>query len=575
MPAPVTSYASLYLFAVLALVPGGSQPKDEITTPPGLVDIKGGRTQIGTSVKIIEGLMEDSSKMQRAANALAAETPAHTVDVPDFALMATEVTNEQYLAFVQTAGGQPPQHWGQAAIDAASREFLETQGKARQAARDAGEPVPEAKVFERERWWAKNCETASWSIPEGEELKPVVYVNYANSQAYARWAGLRLMSEFEYQRAGRGNGDNTYPWGDEWDDEKYCATNALRKNRHSFAVGSFPDGQSEAGIMDLSGNVWEWTSSGYRGYPKFKIPTFDIGKGSRKQPVEGIPAWDSNQRVAVGGSFSNGKAVARLTTRRPTDRTQSTEALGFRCAASVEPGRDMASWALKDIPVEARPEDVSWFTDGSVAMDRWNSKTAETTEVGRGQTLPESYRIITGYNSILFVPVEKTLDTSTSALEKRSLKDGPQHLGILSTTLPILEPSLEPGTYMIAWRAEGDDPKPEKGEDDAEDAPESEPTAAELLGFDTEIAQFIFYDANGVPVRSRASGSFGFGRLKQGTVTFEDHEFKVIVDEEEVTQTEKWIHFALGIQSRLRGKGLTFTLELKVEPAELELDWRR
>ncbi|MDP6369361.1 MAG: formylglycine-generating enzyme family protein [Planctomycetota bacterium] len=571
----MTSFASLCLSALIALAPGGSQPKDEITTPPGLVDIKGGRTQIGTSVKVIEGLMEGSSKMLRAANALAAETPSHTVDVDDYALMVTEVTNEQYRAFVEAAGGQPPQHWGQASIDKAGREFLETQGKARQAAREAGEPVPEAKVFERERWWAKNWATANWEVPDGEELNPVVYVNYANAQAYARWAGLRLMSEEEYQRAGRDNSDNTYPWGDDWDDDKYCATNAQSENRNAFAVASFPEGKSPSGIFDLSGNVWEWTSTGYRGYPKFKIPTFEVGKGSRKTAVEGIPTWDSNQRVAVGGSFSNPPTVARITTRRPTDRTQSTEALGFRCAASADPGRDMAAWALKDIPVEARPEDVAWSTAGSVAMERWDSKGPSKTKVGRGQTLPDEYRVITGYSSILFVPVEKILDTSTSALEKRSLKDGPQHLGVLTTTLPILEPELEPGTYMLAWRAKGDDPKPEKGEDAEADATEAEPTAAEQLGFDTETAQFIFYDSNGTPVRARPAGSLGFSRLKPGAVTFEDHEFKVMVEEEEVTQTEKWVHFALGIQSRLRGKGLTFTLELKIDPAELERDWRR
>jgi formylglycine-generating enzyme required for sulfatase activity len=571
----VIPYTSLSLLALLSLAPSDTQPKDQITTPPGLVDIKGGRTKIGTSVDVIEGLMQKSSKMLRAANALAAETPAHTAEVDDFAMMVTEVTNEQFLSFVQKAGGQPPQHWGQTAIDAASREFLETLGKARQAAREAGEPVPQARVFERERWWAKNWGKVQWSIPDGEELQPVVYVNYANAQAYARWAGLRLMTEEEYQRAGRGNGDNTYPWGDDWNDEKYCATNALTKNRSAFAVASFPDGQSKSGLYDLAGNVWEWTSSGYRSYPKFKIPTFDVGKGSRKQKVEGIPAFDSNQRVAVGGSFSNGPAVARITTRRPTDRTQSTEALGFRCAASIQPGRDMASWAIKDIPVEARPEDVSWFAEGSVAMDRWESEMPETTKVGRGQTLPDNYRIITGYDSILFVPVETLLDTSLNSLEKRALKDGPQHLGLLTTTLPILEPELAPGTYMIAWRAEGEDPRALK-EEDTEDIDEpAEPSVVEALGLDTGQAHYIFYDTEGTPVRARPAGSLGFGRLKRGTVTFEDHDFIVVVDEEEVHQTQKWIHFDLGIQSRLRNRGLSFTLELRVDPAELELDWRR
>ena len=281
--------------------------------------------------------------------------------------------------------------------------------------------------------------------------------------AYARWAGLRLISEEEHQVAGRGDLERAYPWGDEYGEGH--ANGAEARRGGTAPVGSFPGGAAwldpegrhvppgtpgARAIHDLCGNVWEWTRSPYSAYPEFKA--LDVKIQGAKEKL--TPEFDANNRVSVSGSFGLPALALRLTTRRGTARWQTTSGLGLRCSASTVPGLDVAPSILRwDLPPPAWPDDVTYVPDLAVAIDRWQSE--------RGTAKPEGYRLITAYDHLTFIPVEESPFSGLATMKSRSTSR-PLELGVLSTTLRLVEPDLGPGTYTLSWRAGGE---PEEAQD--------------------------------------------------------------------------------------------------------------
>jgi len=200
-----------------------------------------------------------------------AERPPHTVSVDAFEIDKFEVTNEQFERFVTETG-------------------YET------GAEKAGEP----------QTWR--------TYAQDEPQHPVVKVTWNDAVAYCEWAEKRLPTEAEWEKAARGTEGYIYPWGNEWDPTK--ANTKEGGHRGTTAVGSFPEGGSLYGVMDMVGNVREWVSDWYKAYP-----------GSDYES----PYFGEKYRVIRGGGWFEETELATTTQRFASSVEARNDDIGFRC----------------------------------------------------------------------------------------------------------------------------------------------------------------------------------------------------------------------------------------------------
>ena len=582
---------SVVLLSCISLAaPQGVQP------PPGMVLVRGGTTKIGTTAKQLQAISEEN---EHNFTVVLRETPQHSVRVEDFFLQVSEVTNEQYAAYVAATGARPPWMWAdETVVNDARMAFLQEDHEKREAAKSAGLPVPERGKFDENVWWRKNWEGQPWSVPKSKETLPVTFVDYQAARAYARWAGLRLMTEFEYQRACRGNTTQNFPWGDDPPTTDRLVSLDNRTNE-PFAAGALPAGASREGIRHLAGNVWEWTSSPFVAYPKYENLVIKVGKGRNTMTLDDTVKWDANQRVVVGGSFQNATIAARCTTRRATDRTQNTDAVGFRCAASATPGLDIAVTVMKDdVPPQVRAEGMEFDETKVLAIDRWRSNrgTANTKDKDKEVPLP-GYAIITGFDYVLFVPAVEIEAVSLKGLRELSHEHGVVSMGVLSTTVPILEPELPAGTYFVSFRGASQPPEtPAASTDAGEDSiskgiqePQDEPVVDDDAIVSIEVPEgyewgqdhFIFYTPDDRPVAaiSTAGSDISYVRPKKPMVLVAaserdvpgvDEEGEPIIVKEPVDQAT----FKLNSWVKVSNKGFHYSLKLLFAPGTITDGWR-
>ena len=266
------------------------------------------------------------------------EAPVHTVTVAPFAIERHPVTNAQFGAFVSETG---------------YRTVAETApDPALFPGAAAADLVPGALVFRAtsgpvdlrdwRQWWDWMC-GANWRCPfgpessiEGKAEHPVVQVCYTDAVAYARWAGRRLPSEAEWEFAARGGTMTTYPWGDEaapggrlmantWQGRFPYRNDGALKWAGTSPVGVFPP--NRYGLVDMIGNVWEWTTTRFTGHHRLGAPA---------EACCGPAAPDPSVSQALkGGSHLCAPDYChryRPAARSPQSQDTATTHIGFRCA---------------------------------------------------------------------------------------------------------------------------------------------------------------------------------------------------------------------------------------------------
>ena len=177
------------------------------------------------------------------------------------------------------------------------------------------------------------------TFPAGWENKPVTWVSLEDARAYASWAGKRLPHEWEWQYAAQGRDGRMYPWGNSWNSEALPTPDKGRTMRGPDAVDAHPQGASPFGVMDLVGNVWQWTSDWYR--PDY-YQTLPAQPGVVRNPQGPADSYDPSdpgvpKRVQKGGSFlcTDQYCTAYEVGARGKEAEDSgTNHMSFRCVLS-------------------------------------------------------------------------------------------------------------------------------------------------------------------------------------------------------------------------------------------------
>ena len=204
--------------------------------------------------------------------------PERELQISGFYIGKVEVTNRQYRAFMLDTGAPPP-----------------------------------GGTQERGGWH-------DTSYPEGQADLPVVYVSWEEAARFAVWAGKRLPTEAEWEKAARGSDGRAYPWGNEFEQTRVVSRGAASP----MPVGSIPSGTSPCGALDMAGNIREWTADYYD-------PLF-YGRSPQADPTG--PAH-GRERVVRGGSWRHDCDVEGLTHfRRKEPPASRADDLGFRLAVS-------------------------------------------------------------------------------------------------------------------------------------------------------------------------------------------------------------------------------------------------
>jgi ergothioneine biosynthesis protein EgtB len=232
------------------------------------------------------------------------ELPEHRVYLNDYKMNAFPVTNEQYLEFIDDGGYETYKYWL-------------SDGWEKVKKNEWNAPMYWEKI--KDNWMVHDFLGSRNLNPK----EPVCHISYYEADAYCKWAGKRLPTEAEWEKAACWNENKQqktiFPWGNDQPTEQRA--NLLESYQWGCTeVGSYPEGISYYGCHQMIGDVWEWTSSEFIGYPGFKS---DFDEYNDK--------WFSNQKVLRGGSFGTPKMSIRGSYRNFFRLDERWMFSGFRC----------------------------------------------------------------------------------------------------------------------------------------------------------------------------------------------------------------------------------------------------
>lgn len=235
------------------------------------------------------------------------ERPAHVVDLPAFWIDAAPVSNRQYMEFVAAGGYHEPRWWS---------------GRGWSWRTEQGLEHPQFWCRDEYGAWTRVRFGHREAIPLEE---PVQHVCWFEAEAFAAWAGKRLPTEAEWEKAAswdpQAGVKRRYPWGDE--DPHPGVANLEQKHFRPAPIGAYPDGVSPYGCHQMVGDVWEWTASGFDAYP-----------GSVWFPYREYSDvfYGGDYRVLRGGSWATHHTAIRCTFRNWDHPVRRQIFSGFRCA---------------------------------------------------------------------------------------------------------------------------------------------------------------------------------------------------------------------------------------------------
>ena len=213
------------------------------------------------------------------------EYPNHEVELDAYAIDKYEVTNGLYLEFIRATGHRTPSH-----------------------------PTDPSKNL-----WQGGL------MPESIASLPVVNVDWFDADAYCQWAGKRLPTEAEWEKAGRGTDDRRFPWGNVEPTRRHLNFNQSWQGEKTFVpVGIYEKGQSPYGVYDMAGNVWEWVADWYDATYYSMSP-----RRNPQGPSTGT------RRVIRSSGWQVETPQVRIFTRIASDPLDRNHSTGFRCAATL------------------------------------------------------------------------------------------------------------------------------------------------------------------------------------------------------------------------------------------------
>ena len=250
--------------------------------------------ELDSMVRIPGGSFLMGTNLERAD---AQDKPQHKVETPSYWVDKYPVTNAQYARFVAATAHRPPLNW------------------------------------------------KDGHIPQGELMRPVTMVSWYDASAYAKWAGKRLPTETEWEKSARGTDGRRWPWGDKMEPQRL---NTYYNVGSATNVNTYLNGASPYGVVDMAGNVDEWTADDFVPYAgsdappslfQAKVARALSDKDQAMKVVDMVPT-EGKYKVLRGGSWKGDPFSTASYHRNSAWANYASDFYGFRCAGDVRnPGK--------------------------------------------------------------------------------------------------------------------------------------------------------------------------------------------------------------------------------------------